>query len=67
MRTCGRDIKILDCTLRDGGYVNGNIFEKENIKHIIDSLKASKVDLIEYGYLEDKKPISEDKIFWEGS
>ena len=48
MRTCGRDIKILDCTLRDGGYVNGNIFEKENIKHIIDSLKASKVDLIEY-------------------
>lgn len=56
-----RDVKILDCTLRDGGYVNGNVFEKENIASIVSGLQKSKVDLIEYGYIEDKKPISEDK------
>ena len=56
-----RDIKLLDCTLRDGGYVNDNVFGKDNIVSIIKSLKASRVDLIEFGYLEDKKQVSEDK------
>lgn len=49
-----RSIELLDCTLRDGGYVNGNDFGEKNISNIIDGLKKSKVDLIEYGYLDDK-------------
>ena len=56
-----RDIRILDCTLRDGGYINENTFGEENIKSIIKSLQQSRVDLIEYGYIEDKKPITKDK------
>ena len=34
-----RKIEILDCTLRDGGYVNENNFGKNNIIDIKDSLK----------------------------
>lgn len=56
-----RDIKLLDCTLRDGGYVNGNVFGEKNIRSIIDSLKRSKVDLVEYGYIEEGGLCDKDK------
>ncbi len=44
-------IKILDCTLRDGGYVNNWEFGEENIKSIINKLSQSRVDIIECGLL----------------
>jgi len=46
-------IKILDCTLRDGGYVNNWRFGKENIKFIINKLVEANIDIIECGYLDD--------------
>jgi len=48
-------MKILDCTLRDGGYVNDWGFLQSQISKIIDSLEASRVDIIELGYLDDRK------------
>lgn len=45
------NIKILDCTLRDGGYINDWRFGKANIKEIIDMIAESKVDIIECGFL----------------
>jgi len=49
------NIKILDCTLRDGGYINDWNFTDNQIKNIINALETSKVDIIECGYLNDKK------------
>lgn len=46
-------IQVLDCTLRDGGYVNSWNFGKENIQYIVDGLQAAKIDYIECGYLND--------------
>ena len=57
-----RDIRLLDCTLRDGGYANDNNFGRDNILKILDGLNKSGVDLIEYGYIEDQKPISRDRV-----
>ena len=37
-------IKLLDCTLRDGGHVNGGKFGKNVIKSIVEKLVLSKVD-----------------------
>lgn len=48
-------IYILDCTLRDGGYVNQWKFGELNIKKIINSLIDSNVDIIECGFLTEKK------------
>jgi len=42
--------KILDCTLRDGGYINNWNFSSECAKDIIESLKLSGVDFIEVGF-----------------
>jgi 3-deoxy-D-manno-octulosonate cytidylyltransferase len=49
------EVKILDCTLRDGGYVNNWDFSHSQIIKIIKSLEASNVDIIELGYLDDCK------------
>ena len=46
------DIKILDCTLRDGGYVNNWDFGYNNIKQIITNLINAKIDFIECGFLK---------------
>ena len=47
-------IKILDCTLRDGGYINDWGFTNTQIQKIINSLEKSNVDIIECGYLNFK-------------
>ena len=48
-----REIKVLDCTLRDGGYVNEWRFGKDNIKTVIEKLNESNIDIIECGFLRD--------------
>lgn len=45
------NIKILDCTLRDGGYVNNWNFGNRNIKRIISKLVQANTDIIECGFL----------------
>lgn len=48
-------IKLLDCTLRDGGYCNNWIFGDKNINLIIESLVNAKVDIVECGFLTEKE------------
>lgn len=50
-----RKIKILDCTLRDGGYVNKWNFGKDKIKNIVNKLTEADIDIIECGFLNDKE------------
>jgi len=45
-------INILDCTLRDGGYVNDFKFENTHIATIIQQLQYSGIDIIECGFLD---------------
>lgn len=47
-------MKILDCTLRDGGYCNQWKFGYENIKKIVKGLCNSGIDIIECGFLTEK-------------
>lgn len=42
-------IQLLDCTLRDGAYINGADFGKETITGIIKRLQNAKVEIIECG------------------
>ena len=46
-------VKILDCTLRDGGHLNNCEFGYSIIKKIIQNLSNSNIDIIEIGFLED--------------
>ncbi|MBR1402882.1 MAG: aldolase catalytic domain-containing protein [Treponema sp.] len=48
------NIKVLDCTLRDGGYCNGWQFGQKNIQKILKSLVDAGTDIIECGFLTNK-------------
>ena len=58
-------IKILDCTLRDGGYINDWNFKDSQIIKILNSLKNSNIDVIECGYLNDKKSNLQDTTLFK--
>ncbi len=47
------NMQILDCTLRDGGYINDFRFGKNGIKKIISQLTLAGIDIVECGFLED--------------
>lgn len=47
------NIKLLDCTLRDGGYVVNTIFGDLAIKGITQKLLNTRIDIIELGYVKD--------------
>ena len=57
------NIKILDCTLRDGGYVNNWDFGYENIKSIIQELINANLDYIECGFFKDFEYNKNKSIF----
>lgn len=53
-------VKILDCTLRDGGYVNNWEFSNSAIKSIITTLVNAKIEIIECGFISQKKGKEKD-------
>ncbi len=56
-------IKILDSTLRDGGYIVGWNFGEKRILNIINSLVLSGIDFIELGFLTNKKTNLNHSLF----
>ena len=53
-------ISVLDCTLRDGGYVNHWNFGYDAISDIVDLLVDANIEIIECGFLRDL-PYDPDK------
>jgi 4-hydroxy 2-oxovalerate aldolase len=49
------EIKILDCTVRDGGLINDHKFDDAFVKAVYNALVAAGVDYMELGYKADKK------------
>ncbi|MDR2490360.1 MAG: aldolase catalytic domain-containing protein [Spirochaetaceae bacterium] len=58
-----QNIKILDCTLRDGGYINGFEFGCSTIKSIITKLTQASVEIIECGFLVSGSKNSDKTLF----
>jgi 4-hydroxy 2-oxovalerate aldolase len=56
-------IQVLDCTLRDGGYVNNWNFGAKNIETIINNLINSKIDYIECGFFKKNTYEKNKSIF----
>lgn len=46
-------VKILDCTLRDGGYINNWNFGEKVIRKIFERLSDADVDIVECGFLSE--------------
>lgn len=52
---------LLDCTLRDGGYVNDWKFGYDTIINIFERLVSAKVDIIEIGFLDASRPYDRNR------
>lgn len=59
--TYRNDIKVLDCTIRDGGLINNFNFEDNFIKSVYNTCVDSGIDYMEIGYKSDKKIFSKDQ------
>lgn len=57
------DIMVLDCTLRDGGYLINGMFGYETIKGMIQRLTNAQVDIVECGFLKDQPHIKDSSSF----
>ncbi|WP_176545108.1 aldolase catalytic domain-containing protein [Bacillus sp. AFS041924] len=57
------NIRLLDCTLRDGGYINNWNFGQKSIKKIIEKLVKSNIDIIECGFVRDVDFVKNISIF----
>ena len=53
-------ISVLDCTLRDGGYVNNWSFGQEAICGVIGGLEEAGVNILELGFLRNE-PFNKDR------
>ncbi len=62
-----KDVRVLDCTLRDGGYVNDWNFGIGSIKSIISRLAKANLDIIEVGFIDDRNKYNLDRSLFPNS
>lgn len=51
------EIKVIDCTIRDGGLMNNHQFEDHIVRVVYDTCVAAGVDYMELGYKSSRKGI----------
>ena len=62
------DIKVVDCTLRDGGLVNNFYFTEEFVRDLYKMNVAAGVDYMEFGYKASKAVFDEKEFgLWKFS
>ena len=54
-------ISLLDCTLRDGGYVNDWLFGHDNMVSVFERVVDAGTDIIEVGFLDERRPYDYDR------
>ncbi len=55
------EIKVLDCTIRDGGLMNNHLFDDSVVKSVYQACVAAGIDYMEFGYKGDKKIFAPNK------
>ncbi len=55
-------IKVLDCTIRDGGLINNHDFDFRFVREVYKALSEAGVDYMEIGYKNSKKLFSEKEF-----
>ena len=60
------EVKLLDCTLRDGGYINGWRFGCKNICTIVESLVGANIDFVELGFFKNSQVASNNSTLFDG-
>jgi len=54
-------IKVLDCTIRDGGLINDHFFTDEFVRAVYKAISKSGIDYIEMGYRSSRELFPSDE------
>ena len=54
----GNNIKVLDCTIRDGGLMNNHKFDLKFVRAVYKALSEANIDYMEIGYKNSRKLFS---------
>lgn len=54
-------LKVLDCTVRDGGLINSHKFSDQFVRAVYEACVAARVDYMEVGYKNSSKVFPRDK------
>jgi len=54
-------IKVLDCTIRDGGLINNHDFDHRFVREVYKAVSAAGVDYFEIGYKNSKRLFSPEE------
>lgn len=57
------DVALLDCTLRDGGYINQWQFGKRAIHGVCENLINANMDIVEVGFFTDQPHTPEHSLY----
>ncbi len=56
------EIKVIDCTVRDGGLMNKWQFDGKFVRQVYDALTEAGVDYMEIGYISSESAFSRDEV-----
>ena len=56
------ELKVLDCTVRDGGLINNHQFNDGFVKAVYDANVEAGIDYMEIGYKNSKKIFAQDQF-----
>lgn len=56
------EIKLLDCTIRDGGLMNKHLFDDDIVKSVYNACVDAGIDYMEFGYKASDKIFSRDEF-----
>jgi 4-hydroxy 2-oxovalerate aldolase len=57
-----KEIKVMDCTVRDGGLMNKWQFSDEFVKGVYDACVEAGIDYMEIGYKSSERAFSRDEV-----
>lgn len=56
------ELKVLDCTIRDGGLINDHMFEDGFVKAVYDACIEAGIDYMEVGYKGSRRLFASDRF-----
>ena len=60
--TCRPELKVLDCTVRDGGLINDHQFTDDFVRAVYDTCLAAGIDTMEIGYKNSERLFPRDQF-----
>lgn len=64
MELMNRQIQLLDCTLRDGGYINDWEFGHNRILNLYERIVAASIDIVEVGFIDERRPFDYNRAIY---